>query len=141
MAVAVGHLDSDKHSAVTFLRKKSETSRSSVSPTNSSLVSTQKGFLGLGKKGKMKRTNLFTKQNKFLHGNNTRFKNSSSQRVSLKMSMEQLAKNIATFSQENLDPGVNTRNDNNFGGVSNPEHPDRSKRKLLWEGLKATSPN
>ncbi|KAK5802495.1 hypothetical protein PVK06_030092 [Gossypium arboreum] len=96
----------------------SEINRSSAPPTNNSLVLAQEGFIGLGKKGKTKGTKIFTKQNKFSHGSNTRFKNSGSQRVSLKKSMEQLAVNIAALSHKNLDSGGLTRTDNNLGGVS-----------------------
>ncbi|KAK5817633.1 hypothetical protein PVK06_022560 [Gossypium arboreum] len=121
VTMAVGHLDSDRHSAVTFLENKSVTSRKSVSPTNSPLVLPQEGVTDLGKKNKMKRTYNINKHSKHLHGSNTRFKNSGSRKVSLKKSIEQLAENITTFSKENLDSGVSTRTDNNLGGVSNPK--------------------
>ncbi|KAK5829975.1 hypothetical protein PVK06_013769 [Gossypium arboreum] len=95
VTVAVGNLDSDKHSV--------------------------EEATDFGKKGKIKRTYNLNKHSKTLHGSNTRFKNSGSQKVSLKTSMEQLAENIAIFSKENLDFGAFTKADNNLGGVSNPE--------------------
>ncbi|KAH1130641.1 hypothetical protein J1N35_002019 [Gossypium stocksii] len=106
----VGRLDSEKHSAVIF--------RENKEPLHASSFSTPVGIFESGKVEKIK--GKISKQNKSLYGSNVRFKNSGSYHVSLKKSMEHLAKSISAFAKKNGGAGIFSKNDGQMEGLINP---------------------
>lgn len=97
----MGSLDSGRHTAVVF-HETSNPNKSTTHPNSSKRlipVSTS----GSGKGFDTRRKGISKKCNKALHGNNTRFTFTGSQRVSLKESMKQIAEILSAFSNTNLD--------------------------------------
>ncbi|PPD78813.1 hypothetical protein GOBAR_DD24276 [Gossypium barbadense] len=111
VVMEVGSLDSGKHLAVIFLGNKNANNINNALSINNSLVSVQEGFSSSGKRNKIRGKSTVNKHNKILHGRNVRFKNSGSQHVSIKKSMEQLTKSISAFFKDNFDSGNSTIND------------------------------
>ncbi|MBA0633397.1 hypothetical protein Godav_002009 [Gossypium davidsonii] len=118
VVMEVDSLNSDKHLAVIFPGNKNANNINNALSINNSLVSVQEGFSTSGKRNKIRGKNTINKHNKILHGRNVRFKNSGSQHVSIKKSMEQLAKSISTFFKDNFDFGNSTINDEQQEGVN-----------------------
>ncbi|KAA3488895.1 reverse transcriptase like protein [Gossypium australe] len=73
------------------------------------------GFLDSGKE--MKSRGRSNKQNKRFHGSNVKFKNAGSHRVSLKSSMENIAKSISSISKENFGTDLFIKNDEQMEGL------------------------
>ncbi|PPD80711.1 hypothetical protein GOBAR_DD22375 [Gossypium barbadense] len=101
VSLDVGNLDSNRHSAVVFHNSSQSKENIIIQPPknfDSSLVLSS----GSGKGIKNRARGQAKKQAKILHGSNTRFKISGSQRTSLKESMEHLAESISSFAPPNL---------------------------------------
>ncbi|PPD86998.1 hypothetical protein GOBAR_DD16071 [Gossypium barbadense] len=101
VSLDVGNLDSNRHSAVVFHNSSQSKENIIIHPPknfDSSLVLSS----GSGKVIKNRGRGQAKKQAKILHGSNTRFKISGSQRTSLKESMEHLAESISSFASPNL---------------------------------------
>ncbi|PPS07032.1 hypothetical protein GOBAR_AA13604 [Gossypium barbadense] len=111
VVVEVESFDSGKHSVVVFNESKNSNNKNSALSLNNTLGLSPVVFSSSGKGFRNKGRGITKKQNKILHGNNTRFKTSGSQRVSLKELMEQLAESILAFSKDKFDSEMFTKSD------------------------------
>ncbi|KAK5819600.1 hypothetical protein PVK06_024615 [Gossypium arboreum] len=136
----VGNLDSGKHSAVAF-HESTHAKESNSLPSFKILNSSPTNPSGSDKVLRNRGRGAAKKHAKFFYGNNIHFKTSRIQGLYLKDSMEQLVESISALSKSNLGNEIEIELGVEKERANVPEHLNRSKRKLLWEGLRSVIPN